>query len=128
MSLSYLSRHTLVSVRYSGIVALFARKPQLGQVNHAVKKSVAKVVDFDSLTSVGDTKDAKKVYCRCWKSKKFPHCDGSHVAHNRETGDNVGPLIVKADKMHELMAELKEMKEEQAALVADIAALRRGQK
>ena len=47
------------------------------------------------------------------------------MAHNRETGDNVGPLIVKADKMHELMAELKEMREEQAKLVADIAALRR---
>ena len=26
---------------------------------------------------------------------QFPYCDGSHNAHNRETGDNVGPLIVK---------------------------------
>ena len=115
----------ILVVQTKGLVALFARKPKLGQVNHAVKKGVAKVVDFDSLTSVGDTADAKKVFCRCWKSKKFPYCDGSHVAHNRETGDNVGPLIVKADKMHELMAELKEMREEQAKLVADIAALRR---
>ena len=32
---------------------------------------------------------------RCWKSKKFPYCDGSHAKHNAETGDNVGPLIVK---------------------------------
>ena len=32
---------------------------------------------------------------RCWKSKKFPYCDGAHAKHNAETGDNVGPLIVK---------------------------------
>ena len=118
----------ILVVQCKGLQALFARKPKLGQVNHTVKKSVAKVVDFDSLESVGDTEDAKKVFCRCWKSKKFPYCDGSHVAHNRETGDNVGPLIVKADKMHELMAALKEMREEQGALQADVAALRRGQK
>ena len=32
---------------------------------------------------------------RCWKSKKFPYCDGSHAKHNKETGDNTGPLIIK---------------------------------
>ncbi|XP_043375789.1 CDGSH iron-sulfur domain-containing protein 1 isoform X3 [Dermochelys coriacea] len=26
---------------------------------------------------------------------KFPLCDGSHTKHNEETGDNVGPLIIK---------------------------------
>ncbi|KAF8357472.1 hypothetical protein PRIPAC_92467, partial [Pristionchus pacificus] len=36
----------------------------------------------------------KKVYCRCWKSEKFPFCDGSHNKHNKENGDNVGPLII----------------------------------
>ena len=35
------------------------------------------------------------IVTRCWKSKKFPYCDGSHAKHNTETGDNVGPLIVK---------------------------------
>jgi CDGSH-type Zn-finger protein len=112
-------------VQVRGLVALFERKPKLGQVNHTVDKSVAKVVHFDSLASVGETKDAKKVFCRCWKSKKFPLCDGSHVAHNRETGDNVGPLIVKADKMHELMASLVEMRKEHAALRDDVDTLRR---
>lgn len=34
------------------------------------------------------------MYCRCWKSDTFPLCDGAHVAHNKDTGDNVGPLIV----------------------------------
>ena len=33
-------------------------------------------------------------YCRCHKSSTFPLCDGSHVAHNAATGDNVGPLVV----------------------------------
>ncbi|CAM9744223.1 unnamed protein product [Choristocarpus tenellus] len=40
----------------------------------------------------------KKVYCRCWKSDTFPLCDGNHVKHNKETGDNVGPLIVSGPK------------------------------
>ncbi len=34
-------------------------------------------------------------YCRCWKSKTFPLCDGSHNDWNKETGDNVAPLVVK---------------------------------
>lgn len=35
-------------------------------------------------------------YCRCWRSKTFPYCDGSHVKHNKSTGDNTGPLVIKA--------------------------------
>ena len=31
------------------------------------------------------------------QSKQFPMCDGAHVAHNKATGDNVGPLIVEND-------------------------------
>lgn len=26
---------------------------------------------------------------------QFPYCDGAHTKHNEETGDNVGPLIIK---------------------------------
>lgn len=40
----------------------------------------------------------KAVMCRCWRSKTFPACDGAHVQHNKETGDNVGPLIVNGPK------------------------------
>jgi len=61
------------------------------QCNTGIKKDCAKVVDTIDIEDMGD----KGVFCRCWKSKKFPYCDGSHTKHNEETGDNVGPLIVK---------------------------------
>merc|ERR1712221_12929 len=61
------------------------------RVNEMVKMDCAKVVDTFDIEDMGD----KAVYCRCWKSKKFPFCDGSHAKHNTETGDNVGPLIIK---------------------------------
>lgn len=38
------------------------------------------------------------MYCRCWQSGTFPLCDGAHVPHNKETGDNVGPLILSVAK------------------------------
>ena len=34
-------------------------------------------------------------FCRCWQSGKFPYCDGTHRTVNAETGDSVGPVIVK---------------------------------
>ena len=60
-----------------------------GKINRKVDLSSPKVA------SMVDNSKEKKVYCRCWKSKTFPLCDGSHNEHNAKTGDNVGPLIVK---------------------------------
>ncbi|TNM99075.1 CDGSH iron-sulfur domain-containing protein 1 [Takifugu rubripes] len=62
-----------------------------GLVNTSISKDSPKVVHSFDMEDIG----SKAVYCRCWKSKKFPYCDGSHSKHNDETGDNVGPLIIK---------------------------------
>ncbi|XP_026872862.1 CDGSH iron-sulfur domain-containing protein 1 isoform X2 [Electrophorus electricus] len=62
-----------------------------GKVNLEQSKDTAKVVHSFDMEDIGK----KAVYCRCWRSKKFPYCDGAHTKHNEETGDNVGPLIIK---------------------------------
>ncbi|XP_041917993.1 CDGSH iron-sulfur domain-containing protein 1 isoform X1 [Alosa pseudoharengus] len=62
-----------------------------GKVNLTLNKDSPKVVHSFDMEDIG----SKAVYCRCWRSKKFPYCDGSHTKHNEETGDNVGPLIIK---------------------------------
>merc|ERR1712048_1040901 len=66
-------------------------------VNHSFQKDKDKVVHLCPLNDIEDslkTEEAVK-FCRCWKSSKMPYCDGSHVAHNKETGDNVGPVVIK---------------------------------
>lgn len=62
--------------------------------NTKVKLGTDKVVDSTDIEDIGE----KKAFCRCWKSEKFPYCDGSHNKHNQDTGDNVGPLIVAGKK------------------------------
>eukprot|EP01038_Epipyxis_sp_PR26KG_P004619 gene4619-6498_t len=84
-------------------LALFARSfstPSSGKsrVNNQIKLNEPKVVDTVDcveIENLAQFKDGKLVMCRCWKSDKFPYCDGSHVKHNKETGDNVGPLLIK---------------------------------
>jgi len=49
-----------------------------GKINQLVDLTNPKVVTNDSLNP-GD----KKVYCRCWKSAKFPLCDATHATHNK---------------------------------------------
>ncbi|KAG8435555.1 hypothetical protein GDO86_013479 [Hymenochirus boettgeri] len=61
------------------------------KINLEIQKDNPKVVHAFDMEDLGD----KAVYCRCWRSKKFPLCDGSHTKHNDDTGDNVGPLIIK---------------------------------
>ncbi|XP_009596159.1 CDGSH iron-sulfur domain-containing protein NEET [Nicotiana tomentosiformis] len=61
-------------------------------INPDIKKDEAKVVDSVVFTELSKPLTA---YCRCWRSGTFPLCDGSHVKHNKATGDNVGPLLLK---------------------------------
>lgn len=62
-----------------------------GPINPNLRKGEAKVVDSLDIEDLGN----KAVFCRCWRSAKFPYCDGSHNAHNNVCQDNVGPLIIK---------------------------------
>ena len=58
------------------------------RVNTTIKMAEPKVVDIIDHSKLEDVE--KLVFCRCWKSKNYPYCDGAHVAHNKATGDNVG--------------------------------------
>ncbi|XP_014895968.1 CDGSH iron-sulfur domain-containing protein 1 [Poecilia latipinna] len=70
---------------------LSSRSSKKHSVNAYINKDSPKVVHSFDMEDIG----SKAVYCRCWRSKKFPYCDGAHTRHNEETGDNVGPLIIK---------------------------------
>ncbi|XP_071707512.1 CDGSH iron-sulfur domain-containing protein NEET-like [Rutidosis leptorrhynchoides] len=63
-----------------------------GGINPEIRKTEDKVVDSVVVTELAKPLTA---YCRCWRSGTFPLCDGSHVKHNKATGDNVGPLLLK---------------------------------
>ncbi|KAG9445115.1 hypothetical protein H6P81_016455 [Aristolochia fimbriata] len=61
-------------------------------INPAIRKEEAKVVDT---VQIAELSKPLTPYCRCWRSGTFPLCDGTHAKHNKETGDNVGPLLIK---------------------------------
>ncbi|OIW06322.1 hypothetical protein TanjilG_17696 [Lupinus angustifolius] len=67
-------------------------KAEAVSINPDIRKSEGKVVDSVVVTELAKPLTA---YCRCWRSGTFPLCDGSHVKHNKATGDNVGPLLLK---------------------------------
>jgi CDGSH-type Zn-finger protein len=68
-------------------------------VASSFKKTNNPLVHFELFTRQIEIENLDQlVLCRCWKSKKFPLCDGSHGDHNSSCGDNVGPIIIKNDK------------------------------
>ncbi|KAG8100009.1 hypothetical protein GUJ93_ZPchr0013g35452 [Zizania palustris] len=67
-----------------GLVAVRA-EAGVGGINPAIRKEEPKVVDTVLAAELSKPLTA---YCRCWRSGTFPLCDGSHVKHNKETGDN----------------------------------------
>ncbi|KAI3982541.1 hypothetical protein MKX01_031280 [Papaver californicum] len=64
-------------------------------INPEIRKTEDKVVDSIVVSELSKPLTA---YCRCWRSGTFPLCDGGHVKHNKATGDNVGPLLLKKPK------------------------------
>merc|ERR1719262_208083 len=65
-------------------------------VNPNIKKDQEKVptlMEFDEIQA--KAKDGNVCLCRCWRSAKFPFCDGTHLKYNKETGDNVAPFVIK---------------------------------
>ncbi|XP_038684505.1 CDGSH iron-sulfur domain-containing protein NEET [Tripterygium wilfordii] len=64
-------------------------------INPEIRKNEEKVVDNVDIAEISKPVTA---YCRCWRSGTFPLCDGSHMKHNKATGDNVGPLLLKKPK------------------------------
>ncbi|CAA6656255.1 unnamed protein product [Spirodela intermedia] len=75
--------------RGSAVVA-----PRAEGINPSIRKEETKVVDT---VQVAELAKPLTAYCRCWRSGTFPLCDGTHVKHNKATGDNVGPLLVKKE-------------------------------
>lgn len=90
MPLTRVASTSSVGVCRRSVVVRASAQP----INPSIKKDVDKVVDV----VVAATQEKPQVaYCRCWRSNIFPLCDGSHVKHNKDAGDNVGPLLVKKE-------------------------------
>jgi len=78
---------TVGGVCYLSFRVIKPRNP----VNPSIKKESPKVVDGFDIEELGDS----TAFCRCWRSSKFPLCDGAHTKYNIEQKDNVGPLVIK---------------------------------
>ncbi|KAL1459448.1 hypothetical protein WDU94_011430 [Cyamophila willieti] len=64
----------------------------LVHVNPDIHKAYAdKLVDYYDKENLSDF----TAFCRCWRSKQFPYCDGFHKEYNNLLGDNVGPLLIR---------------------------------
>ncbi|XP_071952781.1 CDGSH iron-sulfur domain-containing protein 2 homolog A-like [Antedon mediterranea] len=85
----------LAAAVYLVVSAMKGKKddqPKPPKVNfNCLDKDKDKIVDSFDVEDLGN----KTCFCRCWRSKKFPYCDGSHNKHNEACCDNVGPLIIQ---------------------------------
>ena len=73
------------------------RANNYGVASNMPPDNPSKVVDILDIEDLKNTVAAKGVvqFCRCFNSKAFPLCDGSHNEHNSQCGDNAGPVVVK---------------------------------
>jgi len=66
-------------------------KKDYSPMNYDIRLEAEKVYDIIDVEDLGE----KTNLCRCWRSKKWPFCDGTHNKHNLETGDNVASVIIQ---------------------------------
>jgi len=85
MSLSFASAFT----RRYGLFSRRAFSLATSRINTQIDVDSPKVVHTITLNP-----GEKVAICRCWKSSKFPLCDGAHNKHNKDTNDNIAPCIV----------------------------------
>jgi len=57
------------------------------------KEKVPTLMEYEKIEKMAQ--DGNVCICRCWRSAKFPFCDGTHLKYNKETGDNVAPFVIK---------------------------------
>lgn len=69
-------------------------------INPNIHKNYAqKIVDYYDKPALPDF----TAFCRCWRSKRFPYCDGGHHDYNKMIGDNAGPIIIRRRKLERLL-------------------------
>jgi len=94
----------LASMLFGKALLLSPKKLRLIRL-YSDNARINKLIEPESLKVVHSLElkaGEKCVLCRCWLSSKFPFCDGAHAAHNKATGDNVGPVIVTAPSVQPL--------------------------
>ncbi|XP_011498081.1 PREDICTED: CDGSH iron-sulfur domain-containing protein 2 homolog [Ceratosolen solmsi marchali] len=82
----------LVGIGYMSYLSFCpkARKGNCKRVNSKIKLLNNKVVDVLDIENITEN----VAFCRCWKTKNWPYCDGSHAGHNSKCNDNLGPLVI----------------------------------
>merc|ERR1712087_587992 len=69
----------------------------IGQLSNMPPNNPVRRVDFADIDALRRALavDGEKKFCRCFQSKQFPFCDGTHVELNKQGVTNVGPVVVK---------------------------------